>query len=79
VTHSTDPAMNAALEADAALLLALGGDPGPTLEDLGDTCELCFRPMRPDEIDRECVKATGFLVCETCVEETLQGHVNAPY
>lgn len=35
MTHSTDLEMNAALEADAAKLEAMGQDPGPTIEDLG--------------------------------------------
>jgi hypothetical protein len=34
VMRSTDTTMNAALEADAAYLEAMGQDPGPTLEDL---------------------------------------------
>lgn len=33
--YSTDPEMNAALKADAAKIAALGGDPGPSLQDLG--------------------------------------------
>lgn len=33
-SHSTEPAMNDALQADAEKLQSLGADPGPTLEDL---------------------------------------------
>jgi hypothetical protein len=32
--HSTDREMDAALEADAAYLEAMGQDPGPTLQDI---------------------------------------------
>ncbi|WGM47696.1 hypothetical protein KOAAANKH_02578 [Brevundimonas sp. NIBR10] len=34
--HSTDPVMDAALREDAAMLEAMGQDPGPTLDDLED-------------------------------------------
>ena len=38
MTHSTDPELNAALEADAAKLEAQGQNPGPEVEDFDFSC-----------------------------------------
>lgn len=45
MSRSTDPEMNAAMEADAAKLEAVGEDPGPELEDFD------FGPDEDDEDD----------------------------
>ena len=73
----TDPEMNAALEEDAAKIAALGGDPGPTFEDLGLAfCGLCGDAMAASETSEEVRAVAGFDICARCMEEELNAPAN---
>lgn len=70
MSHSTEPAMSAALEADAAKLVSMGQDPGPQV-----SCDLCGWPMPIPTICRESGEILGLLVCTACVEDQLEALV----